>query len=269
MTTILSKSRIEYLEYGVNWRKGCSHSCRYCYMAGLVSRFDHLMPECGDWSESELRVEDPLDALVNELSSRRATIEGPLMLSTSHDPAMTDEVAAEMAEIVAGLAGFNLLDRTLLLTKAPKRALDALRRSGSSEGLRFGTSLTSLGVWLTNHYEPGAEMPFVRRAMIKVADTQGYRTWLSLEPPLPDVYLCRLVESVIDLAGEMTRKPWVVLGKLNARGSQDEDLARWAASDHWAADRDRAVELLEEAGFEESLAPIDGGYWIKSELRQC
>jgi hypothetical protein len=112
-------------------------------------------------------------------------------------------------------------------------------------------------------------MPFVRRAMIKVADTHGYRTWLSLEPPLPDVYLCRLVESVIDLAGEMTRKPWIVLGKLNARGSQDEDLARWAASDHWAADRDRAVELLEEAGFEESLAPIDGGYWIKSELRQC
>jgi DNA repair photolyase len=269
MTTILSKSRIEYLEYGVNWRKGCSHGCRYCYMAGLATRFDHLMPACGEWGESELRAKDPMDTLIDELYSRRALPEGPLMLSTSHDPAMNEEVAAEMSGVVTALGGFDLLDRTLLLTKAPNRALRALRGGGRHEGLRIGTSLTSLGVWLTTHYEPGAEMPSVRQAMIKIADARGYRTWLSLEPPLPDVYLSRLAQCVIDLAGEMDRRPWIVLGKLNARGANDEDLARWAASDHWAADRDRAVAMLEAAGFEESLAPVDGGYWVKRELRDA
>jgi DNA repair photolyase len=267
---MLSKSRIEYLSHGVNWRKGCRHDCLYCYMscrAGMAKRFDHLAPESGRWAEPEATVEDPLAEIVGELQGKTTMPQGPIMLSTSHDPAMDEECARQSADVVGALGGFGILDRTMYLTKSPLRALRALNGIGAGEGLRFGCSLTSMGQWLTDHYEPGAEMPEMRICALVKAHGLGYATWVSLEPPLPDVYLHKLVEEILNLPG----RPWVVLGRLNMRGSPEGDtrlqeLAHWAQSDHWAWDRDEAVHRLEQAGYVESLTPVSGGYWVKREL---
>jgi DNA repair photolyase len=266
---MLSRSKIEYVGHGVNWRTGCAHDCAYCYMAGMARRFDQLAPESGKWSESECRVADPADALIQELLGKATLPQGTLLISTAHDPAMDNKCADESVDVVAALAAVGLVHRTLYLTKAPNRALDALRAIGADEGLRFGASITSLGRWLTETYEPNAEMPEARLAGLVRANAMGYVTWVSLEPPLPDVYLRKLVEVVLDLPGQ----PWVVLGKLNMRGPASGDAAidelrRWAKSDHWSQDRDEAVARLEAAGYAASLEPIDGGYWVKKELRE-
>jgi DNA repair photolyase len=266
MSQILTTSRIEYVGTGINWYRGCSHDCLYCYMgdkAGLAARFDHLRPAEG-WARPEPRIADPVAALRAALQNGRPA--GPIMLSTSHDPAFDEEVARQMCQLVEILAEHELLGETLLLTKAPTRALQALAGAGAEEGLRFGASITTLGIGQTRKYEPDAEMPADRLTALAEAARQGYRLWISLEPPLPHVYLSHLVRALLDSLSPAW--PWLVLGKLNFdRQELDEELYRWSRSDHWPGDRDEAVALLQEYGYRESLAPQDRGFWVKKELR--
>jgi len=93
----------------------------------------------------------------------------------------------------------------------------------------------------------------------------GYRTWLSLEPPLPGVELATLVRAVQVVLDE---QPWLVLGKMNYRSGACEALRRWSRSQHWGMDRDAAVDDLVREGYVESLTPRAGGYWVKRELSE-
>jgi DNA repair photolyase len=265
---ILNRSRIEYLQWGVNWVNGCTSDCAYCYARQIARRF--ARGEDRGWVGCEQRFEDPAAALEAQLSKMRKLPEGMIMLSTSHDPAMTPKVAWQMARLVFVLDQFGLLKNTLLLTKHPTKAVNALwdafyeheyEHRLRLEDLRFGVSLTADRV-LPYDYERGAEPMWHRFEALD--PEQQYKTWVSLEPPLPEVRLTGLVELVLDLR----QKPWVVLGKMNYRGGAFKELSEWSRSQHWGEDRDAAVELLRKAGYAESLTPMDGGYWVKRELRE-
>jgi hypothetical protein len=241
-------------------------------MQNLARRFDRL-PD-GGWDVSQPYFDDPATKLREELAARRTLPKGPILISNSHDEAMSPAVAGDTIEVLRALRDFGLLDRTLLLTKAPERMFDSLKAAGcigAREGLRFGVSLTSLGIWLTQHFEPGAELPAQRIAGYLGAVNAGYQTWLSIEPPLPEVFAHRLVGHVVD---ELPGDPWIVVGKLNANGIPGNDelqkmLIEWANADHWAEDRDRSIALLRQADYVESLNVQDRAYWIKKELRSA
>jgi len=264
MPSILNRSRIEYVQWGVNWINGCNSDCAYCYARQMARRF--ARGEDRGWVSCEQRFEDSLTVLLaDEIKRMRKMPEGTLMLSTSHDPAMTDDVASQMAWLVVTLEEAGLSSRTLLLTKHPKKALAALRYMDGVLGvgdLRFGVSLTS-NRRLSYDYERGAEQNFVRFEVLEEAQ-ERFDTWVSLEPPLPEVRLTELVDAVLTLR----KKPWVVLGKMNYRGGAFKELSQWSRSQHWGEDRDAAVMMLREAGFVESITPINGGYWVKRELRE-
>jgi len=261
--TLLTKSKIEYLDYGINWRRGCRHDCDYCYMAALAQRFEQLRPLNG-WAHPELRVLDPGETLRTELGARTAKPDGILMLSTSHDPAMDVRCARELRQIVEVLGEFGLLSQTLLLTKAPRRALTVLDGLGAKDGLRFGVSYTSISDTSVSIWEPGAEMS--RLIGLRLAVMAGYETWVSIEPPLPGALLSALVYQVLKYPA--LHDSWVVLGKMNYRGT-DEVLSTWSKADLWPHERDRAVAMLEAHNFRQSLKPVDGGYWVKNELQEA
>ncbi|GEM_PF-5536845 len=264
---ILNRSRIEYLQWGINWVNGCTSDCAYCYARQIARRF--ARGEDRGWVGCEQRFEDPAAALEAQLSKMRKLPEGMIMLSTSHDPAMTREVAEQMASLLLVLREFGLLKQTLILTKHPNKALSALwealfRDDLQMRGFRFGVSLTADGI-LPYDYERGAESMWSRfEALDTAQQNYGLDTWVSLEPPLPEVLLTGLVELVLDLR----QKPWVVLGKMNYRGGAFKELSQWSRSQHWGEDRDAAVAMLRDAGFVESITPINGGYWVKRELRE-
>ncbi len=258
MVKMLTRSRIEYVDWGINWIQGCISGCAYCYMESMQRRFNSSV----EWCAPRARFDDPVAALRKRLQVTEPT--GTLMLSTSHDPAMTVEIARQMAGLVDVLGEWGLVESTLVLTKHPAKALGALRRSpGHSMAPRFGISLTSLSA---SKYECGAEPAVLRIAALLAAHEAGYPTWVSIEPPLPGVTLAELVREVISWERVM---PWVVLGKMNYRGD-DPVLKAWASDWHWAVDRDVAVTLLQRAGYSESLTPTpcDGFYYIKRELEK-
>ncbi len=262
---VLNRSRIEYLQWGVNWVNGCTSECAYCYARQIAQRF--ARGEDRGWVNCEQRFEDPVPVLIKQLSKMRKLPEGVIMLSTSHDPAMTKNVAWQMARLAFVLGEFGLLKNTLLLTKHPQKALNALfalefMDGLRVDGLRFGVSLTSNGT-LPYDYERGAEQCFKRGDALEAAQ-ERFDTWVSLEPPLPGVRLTDMVYGVLTLR----KKPWVVLGKMNYRGGALKELSRWSRSQHWGEDRDAAVAMLRDAGFVESITPINGGYWVKRELRE-
>ncbi len=261
MTQVLRLSRIEYVRWAVNWRRGCSHACRYCYAATMAHRFGRE-PEAG-WDFSELVVPAPAETLRSQLARRRKPVEGMILISSSHDPFMPG--SREGSDVVAILGEFGLWPQTLLLTKSPRAALRALDCLGSGpDGLWFGVSLTSLNPGLAAQYEPLAESPLERLDGLRQAARQGYRIWVSLEPPLPGVRMTTLADAV----SRLEPRPWLVLGKMNAQASRYPVLREWTRSPHWAEDRDETVSLLQAAGFHDSLTPRAGGFLVKQELAE-
>jgi DNA repair photolyase len=115
---------------------------------------------------------------------------------------------------------------------------------------------------MARQYEPLAEPPAVRLSAIRQAAEAGYNTWISMEPPLPYVWIHRMIEE-IDL--DQMGRPWVVLGKLSYQGENDE-LRDWAKSGHWRGDRDKARGNLTAQGYTESMVPQSGSYYIKNNL---
>lgn len=246
---LLKKSNIEYVDYSLNWMTGCANNCLYC-------------PD-GGWDHPIVRIPNPAAKLNAELSACRVMPTGTFLLSSSHDPAMDQDTVADLGQIIATLDRFQLDHQALLLTKNPTLALGALQ---SYRLIRFGATITSMGIAQTTEYEPHAEPPHQRLAALAAAARNKYPTWISLEPPLPNVYLHRLVQVVLEFMADA--RPWIVLGKMNYLTGPRSELREWSAADHWADDRDQAIAALHRAGYEESL-PRDGGYWIKSELRRA
>ena len=258
-TQLLRPSGIEYVRWAVNWRRGCAHGCRYCYAAAMAHRFGSGPDR---WINSKPVVPDPAAALRSQLARKRKPVDGMILVSSSHDP-FVPGIGREGAGVIEVLGEFGLWPQTLLLTKSPCAALQALGDMGASpDGLWFGTSLTGWSFSLAARYEPRAERPGERLDALRAAARRGYRVWVSLEPPLPGVRLTALA----GLVSSLEPKPWLVLGKMNARSSRDPTLRAWTRSPHWADDRDAAVAILQAAGFRESPTPRRGGFLVKREL---
>lgn len=75
---ILNRSRIEYLQWGINWVNGCTSDCAYCYARQIARRF--ARGEDRGWVGCEQRFEDPAAALEAQLRGMRmtATLQGVL-----------------------------------------------------------------------------------------------------------------------------------------------------------------------------------------------
>ena len=262
MSEILKRSKIEYISWSINWVSGCAVDCSYCYMRSMLERFEHNRRP---WKDARQVIQNPAEALEADLCKRSTMPVGPIMISTSHDPAMNAEVSSDLREIVQVLVKYGLGGQTLLLTKRPMEALAALEGIGAHSGLRIGTTLTTLGCKMSQRWEPGSEVPPVRLAALQQAATSGYKTWISMEPPLPGVWLYRMIE---EIKPDALGWPWIVLGRMNYRGSNDE-LLDWAKTHPWGEDREKAVERLISLDYLPSITPQNSGYYIKNELRKA
>ena len=253
---IIKKSKIEYISYAVNWIRGCPHACTYCYMQAIASRFS-LIAAADEWRTPVPVYADPAAELARVLAGRRTPLTGTVLLASAHDPAYDSEVAAQTAALV-GLRHQHAPGATVLvLSKAPHNLAGLLPTS-----TWLGASITALGRSLQEQYEPGAADPATRLAALAAHPGP---TWISFEPPLPGVFLRALVPATL---AQLPARPWVVLGKLNYRGA-DADLRAWAASNHWATDRDATVAGLQAAGYTASSTPAPGTYYVKRELAKC
>lgn len=193
----------EYAELALNFYKGCTHCCAYCYAPGCLFKtkeryFSGADPklnllqrirkdaaklsQCGDVPEILLSfIGDPYQHQEMELGLTRATIK----ILISHDLPFT------------------------VLTKGGSRAIRDFDLLASYPKARLGTSLvfteqTSVDIW-----EPGAASVEDRIDTIAKAHELGIKTWVSLEPVINPAQAIELVQRIHPIVDH-----WKV-GKIN------------------------------------------------------
>lgn len=217
MTTSGTK---EWASSNINISSGCSHDCTYCYAKGMAIRFGRKTAE--SWKTMELK----------NLDKNYRKRKGPIMFPSSHD--ITPEIALECHATLRKLlvAGNNVI----VVTKAHLDNISYMCDIFPQyhKQLEFRITITSLFNETSLKWEPYAPLPEERREALMYAHYAEYRTSVSIEPFLDEIYqVPNLVQAVQPYAEEI----WI--GPMNKKycpkGKWDEE--KWGV---------KALRILQE-----------------------
>jgi len=180
--TLIRRSGVEWTDYNANIYRGCAHNCRYCYARLMTKRFES---EPSDWQDVKM-VENAV-----ALARRDVKLQPPgrIIFCSMTDPYQPIEAEARLARKVLEV----LLDsafHVLILTKSPlvTRDYDLIRGHGNVEMGFTITSLDDIPFW--EPYSPGNTK---RIEALKKAHDMGIKTFVSIEPWIPDVTYPQLI----------------------------------------------------------------------------
>jgi DNA repair photolyase len=246
----------------VNFAVGCTHGCRFCYVARIVESLNpyRLPPEAyaGGWG-SYLYVPENLEELIRRTPWRRWSGETILMSST-HDPYLPGLYFPYRwprrileAALPHGVK-FNILTRSAL----PLQDLDLYVRYRDQVTLM--ASIPTLNRSLTDVTEPRAPPPEARLAMLRKAKEAGVRVGVVVAPIIPVGRWREDLEELFKALAELG--PSVVYGEaLHLRGKNVEMLKAVGIEPAAGPKVDREVgshfeRLLREYG-------LRGEYWYE------
>lgn len=227
----------EYSPLALNYFKGCTHNCAYCYVNRLNSAFGR------GCTQSE--VTPPSESGFVELEKSAKFWKGcnkQILLQFVSDPycdidsGYTERVLSilnkhEHKVAILTKGGLNVLDHLQMFEKFGNRI-----KVGAT--LTFDNDVDSL-IW-----EPGASVPKDRISMLKQLASAGIKTWVSFEPviiPNQSLNLLSIVSEFVD---------HVKIGKLNDYKWIDKNV-------DWAAFLCDAVKICRES---------DLSFYIKNDL---
>jgi DNA repair photolyase len=164
-------------EYTVNFYRGCSHGCVYCYAPSLV----HDEREWGTYVD--VKVNAPI-VLERELRHAQKAV---VFISSASDPYQPVEAKYEITRrCLELLLKFDF--PILILTRSPLvlRDVDLLKKF---RWARVGFSVSTVS---NRFYEPSVPLLRGRLEALKKLHDQGITTWVSLAPILPRLILTDL-----------------------------------------------------------------------------
>ena len=188
MTTSGTK---EWADFNVNFSKGCSNNCKYCYAKRMAVRFGWKVY----WEEMENK---------EEMASKGFTKrEGVIMSPSSHDITESNvDLAIKVFKHILEVGN------NLLIVSKPKEAL--IKKicesiSDWKDQVLFRFTIGTLDDSVREYWEPGAPSIQDRINSLKYASENGWETSVSVEP-----YLDRNVIALIkELAPYVTDYLWV------------------------------------------------------------
>lgn len=217
----------EYAELACNLYRGCTNSCRYCYVPRVVRRKKE------DFHATVTARKDILKLLERDAAKMAKTKDAGkavhLCFTCDPYPAEVDEDVTRQAILILKRYGFGVQ----ILTKAGSRArrdFDLLDGPNDS----FGITLTVQDEALWKEWEPLAASPADRMATLEAAHRRGIKTWMSLEPvinPVETLKIIRETAAHVDL---------YKVGKLNYDPLAD--------TIDWAKFVTDVTQLLDEVG---------------------
>ena len=172
--TLIRRSRVEWTDYNCNIYSGCAHNCKYCYARLMTKRF-----EPSDWQEVKM-VENAVELVRRDI---RTFSPGRIMFCSMTDPYQPIEAETGLARKVLEVL-LNSPFHVLILTKSHlvTRDYDLIRGHGNVEVGFTITSLEDIPFW--ESYAPGNKK---RIEALKKAHSLGIKTFVSIEPWIPDV----------------------------------------------------------------------------------
>ena len=187
----------EYSPLACDLYKGCVHGCKYCYGAS-TEVFDNMC-------ETLSPVPNALEILEND-AKRLAGDKREILFSFSSDPYFSEEAAVMTRKALEICEKYRL--NAQVLTKGGMKAsrdFDILARNG----WRFGSTVIFTSEALREEWEPNVPSIESRIEAIRLADSLGIYTWVSIEPVIDAEEAKKVIEA---LKGSVSL--WKI-GKLN------------------------------------------------------
>lgn len=199
----------EYSPLALNYYKGCSHGCKYCYVPNMLGRFDV------SYMHSDVKVDINFDR-IDKSAKKYAGCGKQVLLSFTGDPycGIQPEVTTEVLKILNKYG-----HKVAILTKGGSRALEDMSIiSKFGNRIKVGATLVFDNINDSLEWEPGAASPNDRVESLKEFAKAGVKTWASFEPVIkPDqsLNLLNAVSGFID---------HVKIGKINNYKGIDKEI---------------------------------------------
>lgn len=203
----------EYSPLALNFYKGCTHNCLYCYVPNMLKRFN------SSYEHSKCEVSVNYEEL-EKSASKFEGCEKQILLSFTGDPycGVNPETTTRVLEI---LKSHN--HKVAILTKGGRRCLndlDLFKKFG--ERIKVGATLTCDNDVESKKWESGAALPSERIETLRILHENGVRTWVSFEPVLFPEQTIRLIKKTAPFVD------YVKIGKVNhVKGFESIDWSRF------------------------------------------
>jgi len=217
------KTGVEYATDQITVYRFCPYNCKYCW-AWRLSLYSKRIKK-GKYN--------PIEEARKYLRARKKRT---IVVSFTSDPYPPVEKENKLTRKVLEILSKAKKHRILILTKNPELALRDLDLMKAHGDMWLGTTLTST---LPNVYELYVPTPVQRMNALYKAYKQGVKTWISLEPIIPDV---TFPETIIMLTYAFT--DFYVLGALSYH-KETLNISRRKLKMWYDKHLPRAIKILE------------------------
>jgi len=205
----------EYSPLALNYFKGCTHRCKYCYVPNMMNRFN------GSYCHENCI--PPTEISFNELELSAKKMKGcnkQILLSFTGDPycGIETDYTTRVLKILKAYG-----HKVAILTKNPKMALKDIELIKSfGKNIKIGTTLTFDNERDSLNWESGAPLPENRINGLREFAEQGVMTWASFEPVIITSQSLNLLNKVVKICDH------VKIGKINNYKGLDKNID-WGA----------------------------------------
>ena len=228
----------EYSPLALNIYEGCDHACFYCYVPNIKKAFDK------NYNHSLVKIRNGiLESLKKD--AKKFQYSEQVLLSFTGDIFCNNQNISLNKSILSILLENKI--SVAILTKGGSRALeyiDIISKFGKN--IKIGTTLTFDNEKHSLEYEPGAATTHERIEMLKVFNSQGITTWISIEPVLNHKQSINLIKNTLSFVDHYK------IGKLNHYPEIEKKI-------NWNEFLIESVSILRNANKE---------FYIKEDLRK-
>jgi len=233
----------EWAASNVNYLKGCSNDCKYCFSKEMAIRFKRKTPE--NWKEEEINWE-----AYNKNVKQR---EGYVMFPSTHD--ITPRYLNLAIDFLERLLCNG--NKVLIVSKPSYECIKKICDTFSAykDQILFRFTIGSACNKTLKFWEPNAPDYKERKRALIYAFEAGYQTSISCEPMLDD----RIDKVIDDLIQYVTDAIW--LGKMNFV------IRRLRTNGQLNAENQAAAELLLEWQNDEAIKKIYNRYKDNQQIK--
>lgn len=175
--SILNKSGIPVIDFGINPYVGCGHKCQYCY-AVFMKRFSGHTEPWGDFVDVKINAPEVLERQLKRLKQK-----SHISFSTVCDAYQPVEAKYRITrKCLEKLIHYNHSISILTKSDMVINDLDLLKQL---KDIEVGFSVFTLNPQANRIFEPGSPSPKKRFAAIKMLSQNNISTWVFVAPSLP------------------------------------------------------------------------------------